>query len=340
MKKEGLSVEVSYMVFAPYKSTKQKGKPGVFKKPVYAPYFFDVDIEFVKIGSKKFTIYGNEVRAELEVLDGEVLSAECFYKLDSGLSAEGLSEKQKINKKIKKEIIKITGIDQELIEEYTSYLIRNVGATPNEFVNKNKFILSRLARSLYKKIDEKEAEEILSSRATYSKNDMTIIDWEAAIVITDEGDYESDLELIKIGNYQLIRYRILDKILDARIAEIRNSLETKKNGFMKRRKKDALKKVIENQIELILHFDKIDQSLLLIGDWYSAKLYKMIVSEFYIKQWKTNVKDKLETYASIDEIVRESLAFSWERLLQGFQTAGWVILLLGYFVLFFLELKK
>lgn len=334
-----LPVEVSYMMFAPYKPKDSEGKPTVLKKPGYAPYFFDVDIRFIKIGSKKVKFDGVDIRIELEVLDNEVLTADCIYELSSGLSEAGLNEKNEINSKIRRKIIKDLMIKDEMVEEYTSLLLRNIKSAPDEFVKSNKYLLARMVRSLDKKVDDKEAEEILSSRTLYSKSDMTIIDWEAAIIITDEGDFESDLELIKIGNYQLIRYRMLDKLLDKNISEIRENIKKTKTGLFRNRK-DTLKKVVESQMELILHFDKIDQSLLLIGDWYSAKLYRIIFEEFYINEWRANVKEKLETLASIDEIVRDSLVFSWKSALEVFQTAGWVFLLLGYFALFFLELTR
>ncbi|MBI1876817.1 MAG: hypothetical protein HYR94_01020 [Chloroflexi bacterium] len=47
---------------------------------------------------------------------------------------------------------------------------------------------------------------------------------------------------------------------------------------------------------------------------------------------------KLNNQAAIDEIVRQNLAFSWRRLLDLVQLVGWLILLIGYFVLFFVNL--
>lgn len=333
-------VDVSYLVLLPYGAAHYGGKPNPLKRPAYAPYFFNVDIESISLESQQITIDGTQIRLELEVLDHEVLVAHCYYQLREGLTEPGFKKKNHLNARLKAKVMSDAGLREEgFVEEYTSLLVRKIETTPGEFVSNHRFILARMIRSLDKKINEAEMEEILSSQVSYSTTDMTIVDWEGAIIITDEGDFESDLELIKIGNYQLIRYRMLDRLIDTNIEEVRSNLKIKARRFLPEGK-HTLRKVVESQIELMLHFDRIDQSLLLIGDWYSAKLYRTIVDEFYIDPWRANVKEKLQTLAQIDEIVRHSLTFSWGRFLDFVQIAGWMLLLVGYAFLFVWDINR
>ena len=65
-----------------------------------------------------------------------------------------------------------------------------------------------------KSLDTAEIDEILVSRVRYSQEDLTLVDWEAAIIIAPQADFQSDIELLKIGNYQLLRYRILDQSIE------------------------------------------------------------------------------------------------------------------------------
>jgi hypothetical protein len=51
----------------------------------------------------------------------------------------------------------------------------------------------------------------------------------------------------------------------------------------------TLQKVVEQRLTLLLDFEKIDQSLLLIGDWYSAQVYRLIVEQFFLNDWKSAV---------------------------------------------------
>src|SRR5207245_8656762 len=98
-----------------------------------------------------------------------------------------------------------------LFEGYTVVLLRHAAPTPSQFVDENAVALAGLLRSLTKPLSQADAAEILSARARYSANDLTVVDWDGAVVIAEDGDYQSDIELFKIGNYQLLRYRMLDQ---------------------------------------------------------------------------------------------------------------------------------
>jgi len=158
-------------------------------------------------------------------------------------------------------------------------------------------------------------------------------------VIAEDGDYQSDIELLKIGNYQLLRLRLIDQDIDASLRALRDSLERARPAWLPTPNR-TLQAVVQQRLELLLEFEKIDQSLLLIGDWYSARAYRLIVEQFYLADWKAAVSAHLNSLADIDTIVSQRLAFSWQRVLEFIQFAGWLILLVGYFVLFFVDLTR
>ena len=79
--------------------------------------------------------------------------------------------------------------------------------------------------------------------------------------------------------------------------------------------------------------------MLLIGDWYTAKLYRALYEEHYLDEWEAAIQAKLENLESIIQVIQENFEFSWSRFLELVQIAGWLLLLVGYFVLFFLDLR-
>jgi hypothetical protein len=76
---------------------------------------------------------------------------------------------------------------------------------------------------------------------------------------------------------------------------------------------------------------------LLIGDWYTAKLYEAIQSELYLKDWKENVHTKLDNLESIMQTIKDNLSVSWENLMDQIQLMLWMVMLLGYLYLYFLD---
>ena len=80
-----------------------------------------------------------------------------------------------------------------------------------------------------------------------------------------------------------------------------------------------------------------EQNLLLIGDWYTAKLYEVIQNELYLKDWKESVRAKLDNLENIVETIQQNFSLSWETLMDRLQMLGWVLLLIGYIYLYFLD---
>ena len=294
-----------------------------FKKVKNAPYFFDIDIEVLALHGDSLKIEGKEVNIDYFVYDSRVFVAECTYDLGEQLGEETISQKDKINSKLRQKIVKESGYDGDLVEEYFAVIFKKPEGSPAEFVKKNLHIFSKFMPTV----------DAPSSQVSYSEKDLTVVDWEGAIIITADGDYESDVELMKVGNYQLLRYRMLDAEVEKSLRLLRNRLQGGKKGALASGNK-ILRQAVDTQLSLLLDFDKVDQSLLLVGDWYSAKLYKAIVGEFYIEEWKNLVKEKLENLKEIDETMRQNLTFSWERLIDFVSIIGWAILLIGYFYLY------
>ena len=57
----------------------------------------------------------------------------------------------------------------------------------------------------------------------------------------------------------------------------------------------------------MIDFERTEQNLLLIGDWYTAKLYEVIRDELYLEDWKPPLRDKLDNVQNIIGIIQENL---------------------------------
>jgi predicted GIY-YIG superfamily endonuclease len=167
---------------------------------------------------------------------------------------------------------------------------------------------------------------------------MTLVDWQAAVIIAPEADFQSDLELLKIGNYQLLRYRMLDENVEASLRAISAQFRAgSRRSLWPGPTRGQIRRIVQHRLELMLDFEHTDQNLLLIGDWYTAQLYHAIQEEFYLKEWKEAVRAKLDNLEDLIQTIQENFSLSWQSLMETVQITGWLILLIGYFILFFLE---
>jgi hypothetical protein len=176
---------------------------------------------------------------------------------------------------------------------------------------------------------------MLSSRIHYSAQDLTVVDWEGAVIIAANGDFQSDIELLKVGNYQLLRYRMLDQSIEDLLDRINESFFINKRR--PRPTRGVIRDIVQHRIEMMLDFERTEQNLLLIGDWYTAKLYTAIRDEFYLEEWKNAIRSKLDNLEGIAQTIQENFALSFENLMDRLQMLGWVLLLIGYLYLYALD---
>lgn len=306
-----------------------------------APYFFDLDIEIASAGDRTIEVEGLRVAVHTQVLDGLVWLAECRYALDASPERNRV-----VQEHLKARLRQDVGYTGTLLEEYRILLIRRdptlrvpgTPPTPEEFVQRHRTELAGWLRSHDKALGEAEVAEMLDSRAQYSQSDLTLVEWEGAVVSAEDGDFQSDIELMKIGNYQLLRYRMLDQTIEGHLRFLRRHVSSTRGRWLLRSDR-RLQEIVEQRLSLLLDFEKTDQSLLLIGDWYSARVYRLITEQFCLEEWKKTVSAKLDSLTAIENTVRENLTLSWRRLIDFVTMAGWAFLLVGYLVLFFLGLR-
>jgi len=330
-----LDLDICHLLLLPAGSA-PPGEPEPSPEPRDAPDFFAVDIGFRSAGGRAIDAAGASADVSCQVLDDLVWVADCRYRLRDALAEDAAQRKMEIEEALDRALLEQAGAGSDELQVRYSVVLVESCPDPERFVNEHATGLARLVRSLPKHPGDRQAAEILAARASYSRSDLTVIDWVGAVIITDPGGHQYDLELLKIGNYQLLRYRMLDRAIERNLEELRRQLDDPRPRWRPGRQR-TIATVVEQRLELLLAFEKTAQSLLFIGEWYSARVYSQIVANLYLNDWRSSVSQKLESLAAIDQTVRESLIFSWRRVLDMVQLAGWAILLVGYFVLFVLN---
>ncbi|HAV76720.1 MAG TPA: hypothetical protein DCX53_05125 [Anaerolineae bacterium] len=300
-----------------------------------APYFQPVDIDVRTLGQAEVQAGGVQVSVLRQRYDDRIQILDCRFQMDDCLSSSGIQQREVIERNLRDRFIPIEHLTRGIYEEYVILLLTKTTPTPEKYLDKNAAQIGRFIRSQREVLDRTELEQILTSRIRYSTKDLTLVDWEGAVIIAENGDFQSDIELLKIGNYQLLRYRMLDELVEEMLDNINETFFINKRR--PRRTRSALRGIVQHRLEVMLDFERTDQNLLLIGDWYTAKLYTTIRDEFYLEEWKSAIRAKLDNLESIVETIKDNFSISWENLMDQVQLYLWLVLLLGYLYLYFLD---
>jgi hypothetical protein len=332
-----LDAQVCYLLCFPDPVEGSTEPPEQIRGLKDAPYFQPVDISVRTLGQAQVQAGGEMVTISRQRYDDHVQIVECKFPMSDILSQEAIQKREYIETDLQKQFVPAKYNQNGLFEEYVILMLNTV-TTSDAFVESNAPKLAHFIRTQREELDEAEISEILGSRVRYSKDDLTIVDWDGAIIIAPDADFQSDIELLKIGNYQLLRYRMLDQSVEASLREIALQFRTNpRRALSPGRARRRFQRIVQHRLELMLDFEHTNQNLLLIGDWYTAKIYEVIYQEFYLDHWKEAVSTKLDNMEEIIKTIQENFSLSWYALMDLIQLVGWIILLIGYFVLFFID---
>ncbi|PWH14048.1 MAG: hypothetical protein DDG60_08930 [Anaerolineae bacterium] len=301
-----------------------------------APYFQAVDIRLRTLGVETILLEGIPLNLVRQRYEQRVQMVECRFRLPDPLDLACIQKRQEIEDLLQERLLPVKYRSSGLFETYLVLMVRDEIGAPDDFVQANAAGLARFIRSHHEILDETEIDDVLISRLRYTKCDLTVVDWEGAVIFSPEGDFQSELELLKIGIYQLLRYRMLNQSSEEILQTISRIFQQSKFSVFGPTRA-TLRRIVNHRLDIMLEFEHTEQNLLLIGDWYTAKLYKIIRDEFYLDEWKQVIQDKLDNMERLISTIQENFSMTWSGFLDLVQLVGWLLLLVGYFILFFLQ---
>ncbi|MCF6154530.1 MAG: hypothetical protein E3K36_04605 [Candidatus Brocadia sp.] len=229
-------------------------------------------------------------------------------------------------------------------EEYSVYCVSDYQGDPEDIISKHKDSITGLLKTERIPLDEEEINATLKFNIKYSKDDITIVEWDGAFVFDPRGDFASNIELLEIANLQLLKLRLLEYEIEERLEKAAHLLQKatiKKIPWLNSRKiRHSLREIIQIRTESIQEFAATERHIKLIGDWYSARLFNLIAKKLHLEAWKININKTLDTLEDIYSMIAENFSISLSTTMDFIMTFGWFVLLVGYFLLFLLELLQ
>ncbi len=147
---------------------------------------------------------------------------------------------------------------------------------------------------------------ILESLYQYSDQDLTIIDWNSAIVIEPSGRKEVP-EVIEFGLTHLMEMRYYDTLLDQRLTTLYDAIEESRSKFFSNRFAQLSREASARYIEFSEFIERVDNSFKVVGDFYLATIFRAAGEEFRIPEWEQNIMRKMNLFASLSELLQGEL---------------------------------
>lgn len=304
-----------------------------------SPNYPDVIPKHKIVKEEKRNIRGRDVSFLVKSYLPDVIIAEASIELENLLADSVLDFKAELIAECEK-ILAEYQCSKEFDEDYTVYCISNYSGDPEVFLSLHGEKVAALLKNERISIDENEVKTTLETALKYAKDDLTIVDWDGAFLFEPQGDIGSNIELFEIANLQLLKLRILDFQLDARLEKSVELLKRREQKllFRSREVRKTIKEIVQIRTQTILESEAIEHNIKLIGDWYSARLYSLLSRKFHLDEWRKGINEKIDTLEDIYSIASENFTISLGTTLEFIIIAGWFALLIGYLALFYLEI--
>lgn len=187
----------------------------------------------------------------------------------------------------------------KILDSVEDYVIFQLSSAKASDVLTHAEDLARILRSEEAVLSEQEVREATSCWLSFGTDDVAIIDWNAALLFGD--DMEDVQAVLEFANVELLEMRALDQQLDGALDHAYNAL-SKRIGSRFRRAgsiETDLQQVAQLQVDSAILFERVTNTLKLIGDQYLARVYRLASERFHLAAWDAGIMRKLETLDSI-----------------------------------------
>jgi len=144
-------------------------------------------------------------------------------------------------------------------------------------------------------LSDQEAEESTSMYLSYYKDDLVVVDWDAALIVDDPAEFDESIYIFELANLQLSELEAYDRILDETLEQAYDDL----SGKSLRSRRAILRDLKELRIDLTRFSDELQNITKFFGDWHLARVYERIARRFHLNEWHAAIDDKLRTLDSL-----------------------------------------
>ncbi len=181
--------------------------------------------------------------------------------------------------------------------------------------------IAQVLRAERRELSEDEVQDALSHRISYGRDDLTVVDWNAALVI--DPDAHDVLAVLEFANVELLEMRFLDQRLDDALDAAYVRMAHRSGRWRAARGAHTdLQDISQWQVDSAILFEGVNNALKLLGDQYLARLYRLVGERFHLAEWDASILRKLETLEGIYQKISDRVTTRRMEVLE------WIIIVL------------
>jgi hypothetical protein len=193
-------------------------------------------------------------------------------------------------------------------ESYTVIFAQKISGDPTAAQLLDRAPLARvlLGEAEHSRLSERERNEVIQHRFSYTEDDLVIVDWNSAFVFEPSGSQDIP-DILEICNAQLLELRYYDEQLDRELARIYTEMQRRKRrwySIFRSPYKLLARRVLVTVLEMSEFVERVENSLKIIADFYLAKVYEASVKRLRIHHWQASVTRKQQMLGQVYQLLK------------------------------------
>ena len=276
----------------------------------------------------EFSLYdfgGVTLRYTMEFEGGleDLVGIACELSDSEPLRADALRRTRELTQRLE------AAIDRPgLAEASEDYLVFHLDPVPGaasgtDLLRTDPQRLARVLRAEPGALSESQVGDALQLSLSYGPGDLVLVDWNGALVI--DSDPADVLAVLELANQQLLEMRALDGELDRALDRVYALVSRPARlwtNLLPSALRGPLRQVARLQVDGALLFERVHNSLKLVGDPYLARVGRLAAQRFSLPEWNAAVLRKLDALDSVYGKLNDHAATVRMELLE------WVIVIL------------
>jgi hypothetical protein len=137
----------------------------------------------------------------------------------------------------------------------------------------------------------------------YGENDLTLIEWNSALVVEPGGGREV-LDILEFALTHLMEMRYYDDLLDIRLNSLYEDIEKRRNSIWSSNFSSTRNEASTRFIEFSELIERVENSLKVVGDFYLATLYRAATKRFRLSDWQQSTTRKMDLLAQVTTLLQ------------------------------------
>jgi hypothetical protein len=164
------------------------------------------------------------------------------------------------------------------------------------------------------RLSDQESDESSGRYLSYYKQDIVVVDWDAALIVDEPRYFDEILYIMELANLQLAELEAYDRLLDDAVERAYRDVGGRRLSLMRSGMMQS--DLREIRIDLARLSDELSNITKFFGDWHLARIYQAISARFHLGDWHHTIDEKLKTLDDLYQLLRHDQNNRWMLMLE------------------------